>query len=135
MNDAADIVRDYLLAQPPIIGKSQTRIWAELTTPPTGYQPSDGTAIVFKATPGGFEAANTILRTRWQFKIYGPDVYAIRNLYLALMDAMHDTRGRGRISSSQPEGPGTILNDPGTEWPFMLTFITTRIKSGLPAPV
>lgn len=132
MNDAAKIVLDYLLAQGAITTHTGTRIWAELTYPPVGYKPSDGAAIVFKATPGSFDAANTLQRTRWQFKVYGPDVYAIRNLYFALMDAMHDTRGRGNILSSEPAGPGTMLNDPGTEWPFMLVFIETMTYSGLP---
>ena len=140
MNDAADIVRDYLLTQSAITTLTgegaAARIWAELTYPPSAgansYKPSDGGALVFKSTPGSFDAANALLRTRWQFKVYGRDVYQIRSLYLALMDALHDTRGRGHILSSQPAGPGTMLNDPGTEWPFMLVFIETTIYSGLP---
>ena len=132
MNDAADIVRDYLVAQPAIIALTGTRIWAELTYPPDGYKPSHGEAIVFKSTPGSFDAANTLLRTRWQFKCYGPDAYQIRNVYFALMDAMHDTQGRGNILSSQPAGPGTILEDARKGWPFMLVFIETLVRSGLP---
>lgn len=132
MNDAAAIVRDYLLATPAIFALTGTRIWAELTYPPQGYKPNDGAAIVFKSTPGSFDVANALLRTRWQFKVYGPQVYAIRDTYHALMDAMHDTRGRGEILSSQPAGPGTMLDDARTEWPFMLVFIETIVRSGLP---
>lgn len=132
MNDAADIVRDYLVATPAVFTLTDTRIWAELTYPPKGYRPGDGEAIVFKNAGGGFIAENALMRNRWQFKFYGASVYPIRALYLATMDALHDTRGRGNIISSQPEGPGTMLNDPGTEWPFMLVFIETLVYSGLP---
>lgn len=135
MNDAADIVRDYLLTVSAITALTTTgRIWAELTYPPTTgtrYTPTTGAAIVFKSAGGGFLASNALLRNRWQFKFYGPDVYAIRAVYLATMDAMHDAAGLG-ILSSQPEAPGTMLNDPESGWPFMLVFIETLIRSGLP---
>lgn len=136
MNDAADIVRDYLLSVSAITtltgSGSSARIWAELTYPPKGYKPSDGGALVFKADGAQYQAENAILRTRWQFKVYGLDVYVIRALYSALLDALHDTRGRGNILSSQPLGPGAILDDPRTGWPFRLEFIETAIRSGLP---
>ena len=132
MIDAADVVRDFLLTKTAVTTLTGTRIWAELTYPPPGYKPSTGAAIVFKATPGGFLAENALLRVRWQFKVYGPDVYAIRNLYLALMDTLHDVRGEGGMLTSQPSAPGTMLSDPETEWPFMLVFIETVLRSGLP---
>lgn len=136
MNDAADIVRDYLLTISAITTLTGTganaRLWAELDYPPSGYKPSDGGAIVFKADGAGYLAENAILRTRWQFKCYGIDVYKIRAVHSALLDAMHDTRGRGNILSSQPQGPGTMLSDPRNDWPFKLEFIETTTYSGLP---
>lgn len=131
MIDAPDILRDYLLTKTAITALVSTRIWAELTYPPTGYKPADGGAIVFKSATGGFVGANTIVRNRWQFKVYGPDVYAIGAVYRVLMDVMHDVRGSG-IKSSGPEAPGTMLEEPDSGWAFMLVYFETRMKSGLP---
>ena len=131
MNDPADIVRDYLLTVTNLTALTGTRIWAELNYPPAGYKPSVGGAIVFRGDGVGYQAENAILRTRWQFKVYGADVYHIRTVYGALMDAMHDTRGLGNILSSQPQGPAAMLEDEGTNWPFKLEFIETAIRSGL----
>jgi len=131
MNDAADIVRDYLLSVTPIVTLTGTRIWAELNYPPPGYTPSAGAAILFKNDGTSYLAENAILRNRWQFKVYGADVYLIRTVYSALLEAMHDTRGLGNILSSQPQGPGALLEDAATNWPFRLEFIETTIRSGL----
>lgn len=132
MNDAANIVRDYLLSVDAITELTGARIWAELTYPPAGYQPNAGGGIVFKADGTQYQAENAIVRHRWQLKVYGGDVYVIRSVYAALMDALHDTRGQGGILSSQPQGPGSMLEDPRTGWPFKLEFVETAIRSGLP---
>lgn len=132
MIDAADVLRDYLLTQTALTTLTGTRIYAELTYPPPGYKPDAGGAIVFKAAGAVYEAENAILRGRWQFKCYGPTIYVIRNVYLALMDALHDTRGRGNILTSQPSGPGSTLEDPDTGWLFKLEFFETTMRSGLP---
>ena len=87
-----------------------------------------------KSSGGNVEASDTVLRNRWQFKIYGPQVYAINSAYLALADALYNTRGRGGILSSSLEVAGTMLAEPDTEWIFMLTYFETRMKSRLPIP-
>lgn len=137
MIDAAKVLLDFLAADPYLHNAISTRLWAEVNTPPesANYKPSQGAAIVFKSAGGGIEAADTVLRNRWQFKVYGPDAYSRRTAYLALVDALHDTRGRGGIATSALEVPGTTLAEPDTGWEFMLAFFETRMKSRLPIPV
>lgn len=136
MIDAPKVLFDFLTADPDLHDAISTRLWAESNTPPADahYKPSQGAAIAFKSAGGGIEASDVVLRSRWQFKVYGPDVYTIRTAYLALVDALHDTRGRGGISTSSLEVPGTMLAEPDTGWLFMLTFFETRMKSRLPIP-
>jgi hypothetical protein len=137
MIDAPDLLRDFLLGNAALTAIIGNRLWAEVNTPPEAaqYKPSQGAAIVFKSAGGGMEAADTVVRVRWQFKVYGPDIYSIRAAYLALVDCLHDTRGHGGILSSLLEVPGTMLAEPDTDWLFMLAFFETRMKSRLPAPI
>lgn len=135
MIDAADVVRDYLANDADLFEEISTRLWAEMDEPPGSYKPSDGAAIVFKAAGGGLQDADVIIRTRWQFKIYGPTYEDRRDAYLALVDALHNTRGRGGILSSGLEVPGTPLQEPDSKWDFLLTYFVTRMKSRLPIPV
>lgn len=137
MIDAAKVVYDYLAADPNLHNAISFRLWAEVNTPPASanYKPNQGAAIVFKSAGGGIEAADRILRNRWQFKVYGPDPYIIRTAYLALADALHDTQGRGGIATSSLEVPGTLLSEPDTDWLYMYVFFETRMKSRLPIAI
>lgn len=136
MIDAPKVLSDFLTANSDLHDLVGARIWAEYNTPPEAahYKPSQGAGMVFKGAGGGMEAADTVLRSRWQFKVYGADSYVIRAAYLALVTALHDVRGRGGISSSSLEVPGTMLAEPDSGWLFMLTFFETRMKSRLPIP-
>jgi hypothetical protein len=138
MIDAAKTLRDYLLTQTALTTLNGTRLWAEVNEPPeeAHYKPTQGAAIVFKSAGGpGLEAGDTVLAVRWQFKVYGVDVYGIRNTYLALTDVLHDVRAKGGILSSSQETPGTMLQEPDTQWLFCLTYFQTRMRSRLPIPV
>lgn len=136
MIDAAKVLFDFLVADTALTAAISTRLWAEVNTPPESahYKPSQGAAIAFKSAGGGIEASGRVLRNRWQFKVYGADPYIIRTAYLALVDALYDTRGRGGILTSSLEVVGTMLAEPDTNWLFMLTFFETRMQSRLPIP-
>lgn len=137
MIDAAKVFRDYLASKDALVDEIGTRLWAELDTPPKGYKPEQGAALVFRESTGGAEAADRIERTRWQMKIYGPSVYAIRDAYLALRDVLvqENSYQRAGIRSIEVESVSALLEEPETGWDFKLLFVTTRIKSALPAPV
>lgn len=138
MIDDVELLRNYLLTQstltaPTLVGN---RFWGGMNVPPKDeYKPADGAGVVFKAAGGGLEASDTVLRTRWQFKIYGVDRYIRRDAYLALADCLHNTRGRGGILSSSVETTATPLTEPDSKWQFLLFYVETRIKSRLPVPV
>lgn len=138
MNDAPDILRDYLLTQTPVTALVGTRIWAEMDEPPElspKYTPTVGPAIVFKSRGGQPDSTNAILHISWQFKVYGLNTTANNNAqrrtYRALMDAMHDPLGRGGIQANI-EVAGQTLIEPGTEWKYILMFAETWMRSGLP---
>lgn len=137
MIDAAKVFYDYLRSKDALTDEIGTRLWAELDTPPKGYKPEHGAALVFRESTGGSEAADRIERTRWQMKIYGATVYVIRDAYLALRDvlALENSYQRAGIRSIEIESVGGILEEPETGWDFRLLFVTTRMKSALPAPV
>lgn len=132
MIDAPDTLRDFLLTKTTITALIDTRIWAELDEPPVGYKPSQGGAIVFKARGGAPDTTGAILRNSWQFKCYGADVYAIRAVYRALADVLHDATLAGASFASGLEVAGQMLTEPRTNWPYMLSFFETWMRSGLP---
>lgn len=134
MIDAPDVLRDFLLLQSNITTLVGTRIWAELDTPPKGYTPSDGGAIVFKARPGiGPDATNSILHSSWQFKFYGPTIYVARNVYRATADRLFDASLFGASFQSAIEAEGqSIPPESATDWLFVLAFFETWMRSGLP---
>lgn len=137
MIDAAKIVYDYLRGKDALTDLVGTRIWAEMFTPPKdAYKPSNGGALAFMTSTGAPEASDRLLRIRWQFKSYGPTVYVIRDVNSALCDVMLDVDAkRHGIESATVESFGGMLEEPDTGWDFKLTYIETRIKSGLPIPV
>jgi hypothetical protein len=137
MNDAAKMVLDYLLSQEAVTLLVGNRLWAEALTPPKeAYKPSHSGALAFSTSTGSVEAADRLLRIRWQFKSYGPTIYVIRDVNAALCDVLllPDVKRFG-IESVIIEAFGAMLEEPDTAWDFKLTFIETRIKSGLPIPV
>ena len=138
MIDAAKVFYDYLRSKDALTDQIATRLWAELDTPPKdNYKPSHGAALVFRESTGGTEAADRIERTRWQMKIYGATVYVRRAAYLALRDVLvqENSYQRAGIRSIEVESVSGELEEPETDWDFKLLFVTTRMKSALPAPV
>lgn len=128
MIDAPSILRTYLVAQPTLTALVGNRIWAELVYPPTGYRPSQGSAIVFRARGGDVDYSSALLRHSWQFKCYGQSEQAANAAYRALYDVLHDAQGSG-ILSAQLEIVGQTLTDPASAapWPYVLCFYETTM--------
>ena len=133
MIDAPDVLRDFLLTQPSITAMLSTRIWAEMTYPPTGYKPSMGAALVFKTrSAAGLDTTGAILHNSWQCKFYGADIYIARSAYRTVADVLFDAALFGATFESGMEGDSQSIPEPVTDWPVVVAFFETWMYSGLP---
>lgn len=137
MIDAADTLRDYLMSDPDLFALVGNRIWMGISVPPKDvYKPSHGGALTIAEASKGTEGADTILRKRWQCKAYGPDIYVIERVDMALLAAMLAFAARRYgILGAELSGGGPILPEAGSGWLFKPSFYETRMKSRLPIPV
>lgn len=121
MIDIEATVRTYLLSVPGVTALTGTRIYAGRDVPPVGYQPSDGGAICFKVRGGSLNYPAVHADSSLQFKCYGASEVAAAGVYRALVDALQDAR-TNTILSSQLEILGQHLEEPETQWRFVLAF-------------
>lgn len=133
MIDVNAKVLTLLEADATLVTLCGNRIYAGRDVPPPGYQPSDdGTnnpAITFRVRGGfGFDEEDAIMTPSFQFKCYGSTELNAQTCYRTLVDALHNGSSadvlRGKL-----ESPGQLLEEPGTEWPFVLCFYTVHIRA------
>ena len=106
-----------------------SRIYAGRDVPREGYTPGDGSAICFRIRGGiGFDLENAILTPSFQFKCYGSTELAAMTCYRTLVDALHDGHSADVLRGIQ-ESVGQLLEEPSTEWPFVLAFFTVHIRA------
>lgn len=127
MIDAPTVLLTFLQGQTALTTLTNTRIWKEHTTPPKGYQPSQGRAICFRARGPTVDYSRALLRTSWQFKCYGDSVGSANVLYRTLFDVLDDTKGAGIHSALLEIGGQTLIESPsaGVEWNYVLCFYET----------
>lgn len=125
-------LRAYLAAQSDLTDLTGSRIWAALTYPPAGYNPSDGPAIVFNSRGGpGLSYNSQMLTDSIQFKCYAADQLAALTLYGVLVDVLHDASALN-IRNAALEVSGAVLQEPEpVGWPFVLCFFTVIFDSSL----
>ena len=106
-----------------------SRIYAGRNVPPRGYTPDDGSAITFRVRGGpGFDEEDAILTPSVQFKCYGSSEIGAMTCYRVLVDALHNGSSADVLRGIQ-ESVGQLLEEPGTEWPFVLTFFTVHMRA------
>ena len=106
-----------------------SRIYAGRDVPREGYNPGDGSAITFRVRGGpGFDEEDAILTPSFQFKCYGASEIAAQTCYRALVDALHNGY-TADVQRGIQESVGQLLEEPGTEWPFVLVFFTVWIRA------
>jgi len=106
-----------------------SRIYAGRNVPPRGYTPGDGSALTFRVRGGpGFDQEDAILTPSFQFKCYGATELAAMTCYRALVDALHNGSSANVLRGIQ-ESVGQLLEEPSTEWPFVLCFFTVLIRT------
>ena len=129
MIDANAKVLTLLEANGALVALTGSRIYAGRDVPPPGYNPGDGSAITFRVRGGpGFDEEDAILTPSFQFKCYGADEIKAMTCYRALVDALHNGYTADVLRGIQ-ESVGQLLEEPSTEWPFVLVFFTVWIRT------
>ena len=106
-----------------------SRIYAGRDVPREGYDPADGSAITFRVRGGlGFDLEDATLTPSFQFKCYGDSEINAMTCYRALVDALHNGYSADVLRGIQ-ESVGQLLEEPGTEWPFVLAFFTVHMRA------
>jgi len=108
---------------------------------PAGYKPQDGSALLFNVRSGSQDYTSGMLNPSIQFRSYGgfdegervmQGNAAAWALDQALYDGVNDkTYEAGNIAFFRLED-GTfpvLLNEPGTDWPYVLSFYRVHIRN------
>lgn len=127
MVDLHTTIRSYLILSSDLTDLVGTRIYAGRDVPPVGYVPADGDCIVFKVRGGGPDYDDALLNPSVQFKCYSTGEVDAYNLYRTLYDHLHNGKS-SMILHAESETLGQILEEPETEWYFVLSYFTVTIR-------
>jgi hypothetical protein len=133
MIDVHTTVRTFLLANAGLTDLVNTRVFAGRNEPPPGYTPGDGPCVTFKARGGagpyrGRDYEDALIVPSMQFKCYGASEVEAYQVYRALADALHGRHGAS-ILHAEEAGVGQPLEEPDTEWRFVLSFFDVMVRS------
>lgn len=127
MIDAPLLILSHVLADATLASMAGDRVFAERNVPPPGYRPADGPCITFKIRGGGPDYEDALLTPSVQFKCYDTSEVRAQALYRALHDALHNSTGPS-VLHAEEEGIGQTLEEPDTEWVFVLAFFTVMLR-------
>jgi hypothetical protein len=89
--------------------------------------------VVFSVTGGQTDPYLRAQDLRVAFRCYGESSEEAREVYRALYDRLHDTQnfivGDVGFHGAVEEVPGTPLEDPGTDWPYIFTVYSIRVAT------
>lgn len=122
------IVRALLLSRPALTAVTGQRIYAGSNLP-SGYQLSQGEAILLSVRGGGRNYSEVIKEPNVQALCYAPDdLRAMRLAEEHLRAALNRATSRDiliAIEEGMPQGP---FRDPTTNWPFVIAFYDVRVR-------
>jgi hypothetical protein len=117
--DAALI--DYLNTKPGLTVHTDQRFWASVYYPKE-YDPSDGKGLLFSPRTGATpDYSGLTLLLPYQFRSYGQTQAQASELDRALYDVLHEAQNCN-IKLALAEAVGQPLIEPGTRWPFVLSY-------------
>lgn len=131
MIDTLQTLRAYLVSKSALTSQTSARIYAGKVYPPETYTPGQK-AICFNGRGGQLVYHSQTLRDSIQFKCYGANEVEAFALYRTLVDVLHDGQGLN-IRSAQLEIAGYPLQEPETDWHYVLTYFTVHFVTGLGA--
>ena len=128
MIDPYTTVRAFLAGKSALTTLTGSRLYAGQDVPPPGYNPDDGQAITFRVRGGTRDYDDAILIPSMQFKCYGDTETTAYQCYRALVDALHNGHNV-TINHAEEETFGQSLEEPDTEWHFVLCFFTIMLRA------
>lgn len=134
MIDPNSTLRTFLVADTTLAALVSTRIYAGRDVPPPGVTPAGtGPLIAFRIRGGageygGRQYEDALVIPSVQFKCYGEDEIEAYQVYRALADALHNGHGVGILHAVE-EGVGQSLEEPDTEWRFVLAFFAVMVRA------
>ncbi|MBX3016005.1 MAG: hypothetical protein KF832_31075 [Caldilineaceae bacterium] len=129
MINSLQVLRSYLASQAALTTLVGTRLYAGRLYPPKNYLPGQR-AICFNGRGGQLDYTAQLLRESMQFKCYGADAVDAMNLYGVLVEVLHDQQGAGFWHAGL-EVTGYPLQEPETDWPFVLVFFSIAFMTQL----
>jgi len=121
------VILGFLADDETLVALTSSRIYAGRDVPPVGYKPSDGACVVFRVRGGGPDYDDALLNPSVQFKCYSEDEVAAFAVYQALYDRLHNGYS-ATILHAESEVLGQLLEEPDTEWRFVLAYFLVQIK-------
>lgn len=127
--DAVATIRKYLHQRPHVVALAQRRIWGGRVYPPKGYKPEQGAAIVFQIRGGSLTYENDHIFASTQVKCYGVTEVDANELYRALITDTHADNGvSAEVRHVELEGVGSTLEEPESEWRYVLCYLNFMIR-------
>jgi len=133
MIDVHATIRTFLLADVDLAALVNTRVFAGRDVPPPGTNPGDGPCLTFKVRGGaggyrGRDYEDALVLPSVQFKSYARSELEAYTVYRTLVDALHNGHGAS-ILHAEEAGVGQPLEEPDTEWRFVLSFFDVMVRS------
>lgn len=132
MIDPLTTLRSYLVSKPALTALTSERIYAGQVYPPKDYTTPGQRALCFNVRGGQIDYTAQTLIESMQFKCYGADNLDAMLLYRTLVDVLHDGVS-ATIRHAELEISGYPLQEPDTDWYFVLTYFTVWFETGLGA--
>jgi NADPH:quinone reductase-like Zn-dependent oxidoreductase len=133
MIDVHSAILTVLEADAPLVALVNTRVFAGRDVPPPRTTPGGGACLTFKVRGGagayrGRDYEDALIVPSVQFKSYAASELAAYTVYRALVDALHNGHD-GTVLHAEEAGVGQPLEEPDTEWRFVLSFFDVMVRS------
>ncbi len=127
MVDPHGVVRGFLMLDVALRELVGERVYAGRDVPPEGYGVEAGPCVCFRVRGGRPDYEDALLVPSVQVKCYGTDEVEANGVYRAVYGRLHNGAGAG-ILHAECETLGVPLEEPETEWHFVLSFFTIQIR-------
>ena len=133
MRDVHSAIRTLLVADSGLTALVNTRVFAGRDVPPPGTAPGDGACLTFRVRGGaggyrGRDYEDALIVPSVQFKCYAASEIKAFEVYRALVDALHNGHD-GTVLHAEEAGVGQPVEEPGTEWRFVLSFFEVMVRA------
>jgi hypothetical protein len=127
MIDVQAAIRTFIKQKPAVVALVGDRVYAGRNVPPPGYEPATGSAVAFMSRGGSMAYGDGLARLSVQVKCYGETEVDANTLYTTFVNAVHNGRS-SVVRFATVESLGITLEEPDTEWPFVLSYFNFHIR-------